>query len=280
MKVINNLVLDQERALYNLKDTLIENVKFSGPADGESALKECENIRIYSCFFNLRYPLWHVDTFELKNSEMTDKCRAAVWYSKNINIESCKLYGIKAVRECNKIKINNSYIESFEFGWKSTDISLDNTEIKGEYLFFDSSNIVLNKTKLQGKYSFQYVNNLEINDSYLDTKDAFWHAENVIVKNSVLKGEYLGWYSNNLTLINCKIIGTQPLCYCKNLKLIDCTTEQCDLAFEYSEVDANIIGSIVSIKNPLKGTIVVDSVGEVINDDQKYNCEGKIISTK
>ena len=47
MKVIKDLVLDEERALYNLKDALIENIKFDGPADGESALKECENARDY-----------------------------------------------------------------------------------------------------------------------------------------------------------------------------------------------------------------------------------------
>ena len=68
----------------------------------------------------------------------------------------------------------------------------------------------------------------------------------------------------NLTLINCKIIGTQPLCYCKNLKLINCTMEDTDLSFEYSEVEADVKGHIISVKNPKSGTITADSVGEVI----------------
>ncbi len=276
MNEIKNLILDEERALYNLKNTKIENIKFDGPADGESALKECDNVSIKNCYFNLRYPLWHVNKFELFDSEMTEKCRAAIWYSNNMMIKDCKLNGIKAVRECHDINIENTSIESFEFGWKSSNINLKNTDITGEYLFFDSRDIVFNNVHLKGKYSFQYVKNLSIKDSNLDTKDAFWHAENVVVENSVLKGEYLGWYSNNLTLINCKIIGTQPLCYCKNLRLIDCTTEACDLAFEYSEVEANIIGNIESIKNPLVGTIVVDSVNEIIKDDKKYNCCGVV----
>ena len=276
MKEIKNLILDEERALYNLSDAKVENVKFDGPADGESALKECSNVIIENCFFNLRYPLWHVDTFELSNSEMTEKCRAAIWYSKNMKINDCNLKGIKALRECQNIKITNTRIESFEFGWKSNNIKFENVDLLGEYLFFDSSNICTNNFNLQGKYSFQYVKNLEINDSYLDTKDAFWHAENVVVRNSTIKGEYLGWYSKNLTLINCKIIGTQPLCYCENLKLVDCTTESCDLAFEYSEASGNIIGSIDSVKNLLKGTIEVDAVGKIINDDVKYDCKGNI----
>ena len=276
MKVIKDLVLDEERALYNLKDALIENIKFDGPADGESALKECENINIKDCYFNLRYPLWHVNKFDLINSEMTELCRAAIWYSNDIDIKNSKLNGIKALRECSEINISESLIESFEFGWKSNNIKMDNVDIKGEYLFFDSNNIDLNNVNLKGKYSFQYVKNLNIKDSNLDTKDAFWHAENVVVENSVLKGEYLGWYSKNLTLINCEIIGTQPLCYCKNLKLINCTTKECDLAFENSEVEGNIIGSIISIKNPLSGNVIVDEVSEVIFDDVKYGCNGEV----
>ena len=118
---------------------------------------------------------------------------------------------------------------------------------------------------------------MEIENSILDTKDAFWHAKNVTVKNSVVKGEYLAWFSDGLTLINCKIIGTQPFCYCKNLKLINCETENCDLAFEYSDVEADIKGSIISIKNPRSGTIVVDNVNEIINEDSIMEVNGKII---
>ena len=277
MKIIKDLILDEERALYNLKDAYIENIKFDGPQDGESALKECDNVSIDNCYFNLRYPLWHVNKFQMLNSEMTEKCRAAIWYSNDMIIKNCKLNGIKAVRECSNIEIIDSSIESFEFGWKSNKIDLENASIIGEYLFFDSSDIKFNNVNLKGKYSFQYVKNLEINNSNLDTKDAFWHAENIVVKNSILKGEYLGWYSNNLTLIDCKIIGTQPLCYCKNLKLINCETEGCDLSFENSEVVGNIIGNIVSIKNPLSGEIIVDSVDEIIQDDIKYGCNGKVV---
>ena len=108
----------------------------------------------------------------------------------------------------------------------------------------------------------------------MDTKDAFWHSKNVTVKNSVIKGEYLGWFSEGLTLIGCKIIGTQPLCYCKGLKLIDCTMENCDLSFEYSEVDAEVKGSIDSILNPKSGTIICDGVGKVINDAPVMECSG------
>ena len=135
----------------------------------------------------------------------------------------------------------------------------------------------LDRVKMKGKYSFQYMENLEINDSYLDTKDAFWHSKNVTVRNSTVKGEYLAWFSDGLTLINCHIIGTQPLCYCKNLTLINCTMEGTDLSFEYSDVQADVKGHILSVKNPRSGRIVADSVGDVIFGDAVMECTGNVI---
>ncbi len=92
------------------------------------------------------------------------------------------------------------------------------------------------------------------------------------------EGEYLGWYSENLTLENCTITGTQPLCYCKNLRLINCRTKDCDLAFEKSDVTAEITGDIVSIKNPKSGKIIISGDYTLIDDGtQKTEC--KIIKT-
>ena len=42
----------------------------------------------------------------------------------------------------------------------------------------------------------------------------------------------------------------------------------CDLSFEKSEVDAKITTSIISIKNPLCGKIMVPSVNEIIMDEE------------
>ena len=70
-----------------------------------------------------------------------------------------------------------------------------------------------------------------------------------------------------MTFENCTIIGTQPLCYCEELKLINCTMIDCDLAFEKSDVEAEIRSSVVSIKNPRSGVITVKEVGEIIMDD-------------
>ena len=277
MEIIENKQFDEERALYNIKDSKVINCIFAGLKDGESVLKETRNIIVNNCKFSLRYPIWHAQKYELINSELDEKTRAPIWYSNDGIIENTIINGVKAVRECNNIVINYSTINSTEFGWKCSNIEMNNSELISEYVFLNSQNIKLENTNFSGKYSFQYVENLEINNCVLDTKDAFWHSKSVTVKNSIIKGEYLALFSDGLTLIDCKIIGTQPLCYCKNLKLINCETEECDLAFEYSDVEADIKGNIISIKNPKSGTIKVDSVGEIIKEDSIMDVNGKVL---
>lgn len=213
----------------------------------------------------------------MSDSTMDELTRAAIWYAKDGIIKNSRLGGIKAVRECVNIRLEHCQVESLEFGWKSQDIALIDTEITSEYLFLDSKNVTLKNVKMHGKYSFQYMENLEIENCNLDTKDAFWHSKNVTVKDSVVKGEYLGWFSDGLTLVNCKIIGTQPLCYCKNLKLINCTMEDTDLSFEYSDVEADVRGHIISVKNPKSGIITADSVGEIVREAPVMECTGEVI---
>ena len=205
---------------------------------------------------------------------MTDKCRAALWYSSNIEIYGGRMLGIKALRECTDITMKNVSVNSPEFGWKSHGIKIDDCDIESEYPFFEASGIKIANVKLTGKYSFQYTHDIVIEKSVFNTKDSFWHAKNITVRDSVINGEYLGWYSDGLTLERCKIKGTQPFCYCTNLTFIDCETEDANLAFEYSDVNATVNGNIVSVKNPRRGSITADSIGEIIiTDNSKYKCE-------
>ena len=267
---------DEERALYHLCNTDVLDCRFAGPADGESALKEARDVKIENCAFSLRYPLWHADTFRLHDSRMDELTRAPIWYAKNGIITDSDIHGIKALRECDNIRISDCTITSEEFGWKSSRITVTDSSLHAQYLFLDSRDVILDKVEMSGKYSFQYTENLTIRNSVLDTKDAFWHSKNVTVENCVVKGEYLGWFSQGLTLVNCRIVGTQPLCYCHGLTLKNCTMEGCDLAFEYSDVHATITGHVDSIKNLRSGEVIVDSVGEIITGDAVVECTGTV----
>lgn len=269
MHLISHLTMDEERALYALKDAKVEKCRFEGPADGESALKECRRVVIEDCDFALRYPLWHADDAQIMSSRMTDTCRAALWYDNRLTVRDSVMNGIKALRECRDVTIEGGSAASTEFGWKCVNVNIRRFDLTSEYPFLMTERMEITGLHLKGKYSFQYVRDAVIRDSVLDTKDAFWHSENVTVMDSVVNGEYLAWYSKNLRLIRCRITGTQPLCYCEGLELIDCTMEKTDLAFENSEVEATVIGGIDSVKNPVHGHIRAGHIGELILDENR-----------
>lgn len=273
MEIIQNKIFDEERALYGSRGLRAEDCRFDGPADGESALKESRDIEVSRCFFNLRYPFWHDDRLKISESEMTELCRAALWYSRDIEIVDSKLHGIKALRECGRVKMKGCDVISPEFGWSVQGIQMEDCSVQGEYFMMRSDHLDFHNVELKGKYSFQYIQDSVFENCNFDTKDAFWHAKNVTVRNSVVKGEYLAWYCENVTFENCRIIGTQPLCYCKNLRMVNCEMVETDLSFEKSEVEAVLTVKIDSIKNPRSGHIYVPEVVEIIMDDKEARGE-------
>lgn len=275
MEIITNKTFDEERALYNAHGLLAQDCAFDGPADGESAFKEGQDIEARRCFFNLRYPFWHDKGARIHDSELTPLCRAALWYSEDLEITGSKLHGIKALRECSRVSMQGCDIVSPEFGWSTDTIRMEDCTAESEYFMMRSSHLTFRNVRMKGKYSFQYIQDAVFEHCDFDTKDAFWHGKNITVRDSVVKGEYLAWYSEDLTFERCKIIGTQPLCYCKNLRLIDCEMVDTDLSFERSEVEATLTAPIHSIKNPLSGHIYVPAVGEIIRDLEQ--AKGEII---
>ena len=275
--IIANQTFDEERALYASNGIVINDCRFAGPADGESALKESSNVEVNACCFDLRYPFWHNNILKINDSEMTANCRAALWYTHNVDIVNTKMHGIKALRECSNITITGSDIVSPEFGCYVKDITMKDSVAESEYFMMKSDRLTFDNVTLKGKYSFQYITDSVVENCRFDTKDAFWHAKNVTIRNSVIKGEYLAWYCENVTFENCTIIGTQPLCYCKNLRLVNCEMLEADFAFEKSDVEAEITTPVISIKNPASGTIKVPEVSEIIMDDP--NAKGRIIIT-
>lgn len=276
-KIIKNQTFGQERALYGSENIKLVGVAFDGEEDGESALKECKSVVAQNCFFNLRYPLWHDSGATLTDCEMTENCRAALWYCGDVIIKNSKLFGIKAVRECNNVRVDGCKIVSPEFGWRTNKISFNNCTVQSEYFLLFASEVSLNDTAFTGKYSFQYVQGGVVENCTLNTKDAFWHAKGVRIKNCKVSGEYLAWYSEDLVFENCEIYGTQPFCYCKNLTLINCSMHGCDLAFEKSEVNATVTTKIDSVKNPYVGKVCAPEIGEIILTDKNAKAKIEIV---
>ena len=177
MDIIENRTFDVERALYGRRGLVAKNCAFDGPADGESAFKECENIVAEKCFFNLRYPFWHDHGLTIRDSEMTEGCRAALWYSDHIEITGSRLHGVKALRECGDAVLRGCDIVSPEFGWSARRVRMEDCDARGEYFMLRATGLSFENVRLRGKYSFQYIENSTFENCRFDTKDAFWHAK-------------------------------------------------------------------------------------------------------
>ncbi len=269
-KNINNKFFEGERPLFATNNIRLENVKFY---PGESALKECNNVEVWKSEFMCKYPFWHNNNTVIEDCLFTAYSRAAIWYSQNVRMINTRVEAPKMFREIDNLSLENVKLTNAgETMWNCRDIKLRKVDARnGDYIFMNGVNIDIDGFYLQGNYSFQDAKNVVIRNAHLDSKDAFWKTENVTVYDSEINGEYLGWHSKNLRLVNCRISGTQPLCYCTNLVMENCTlAEDCNLAFEYSTLEAVVNSPIVSIKNPAGGFIIADQIGEVIIDE---NCK-------
>lgn len=280
MKEIKNTEFGGERPLFAEHDLLLENVTIHA---GESALKECSHIEAVKCRFEGKYPFWHVDGFIIRDCLFTEGARAALWYSRNLEMTDTLVEAPKMFRDMVNLRVEKVRIPNAqETLWHCKNVVLKDVELaKADYLFMHSENIFISDYRQQGNYSFQYCKNIEIHNADIDSKDAFWNTEDVTVYDSKIDGEYLGWHSKRLRLVNCHIGGTQPLCYCTDLILENCTfAEDADLAFEYSTVNADIKGTVVSVKNPASGKIKADHIGEIIIDKNIKQPADCIIETK
>ena len=266
MKLIQDTVFGGERPLYTEKDLCLRNVVIE---DGESALKETADIVAEHCEFKGKYPFWECDGFIIKDCIFREGARAALWYSRGCKMTDTLVEAPKMFRDIEGVELRNvRFPNALETFWNCKDIKLRDVEVeKGDYIYMGSSDIDIDGYRQLGNYSFQYTKRVMIRNAYLETKDGFWETEDVTVYDSEIHGEYLGWYSKRLRLVRCHITGTQPLCYCDDLVLEDCTFgEDADLAFEYSSVNATLLGSITSVKNPRSGRIIADGYGEIILD--------------
>jgi hypothetical protein len=132
----------------------------------------------------------------------------------------------------------------------------------------NTENVTAENFSLDGNYAFDGAKNVTVRRAKLISKDAFWNAENIEVYDSVIIGEYLGWNSKNVRFVNCTIESNQGLCYMDKVELVNCTLVNTDLAFELSDVNAEIISDVVSVKNPKSGKITAKSIGEIILDKE------------
>ena len=250
---------------------------------GESALKCTAGIVAERCRFEGKYPFWHTDGFRVVDCEFTPGARAALWYSRDLEMSHTRVDAPKMFREMDNLRLEDVRIpDAQETLWGCRNVTLRDVEVaNADYLFMHSSDIDIDGYRQQGNYSFQYCRNVVIRNAVIDSKDAFWETDNVTIYDSEITGEYLGWHSRNLKLVRCKINGTQPLCYAHGLVMEDCVMgDECDLAFEDSDFTATVRSAIVSVKNPRSGSLKALAIGEVIKDKNVLAPDDCVIETE
>lgn len=267
-----------ERALFMAQDRHVKNSVFE---DGESPLKHSKHIEVEGSQFKWKYPLWYSEDIIVKNCTFFEMGRAGIWYTKNISVSDCEYIAPKGFRRCDGVIITNvNFPNAAETLWQCRNVRMKNVTAKGDYLAMNCEDMEIENLDLDGNYSFDGARNITIRNSRLMSKDAFWNSENITAENCYISGEYLGWNSKNLTLINCTIESLQGLCFCENLTLINCRLVNTTLAFEYSTVNADIIGTVDSIKNPSGGVIKCDGIGELIMEEDKVDVSKTEIVSK
>ena len=264
-----------ERALFMLKDAYLEGVTFY---DGESPLKESDNLEIVNCTFKWKYPIWYANNIIVKDSYLDSAARSGIWYTNHIEMSNCLIDAPKTFRRGSFITLKNCRLNNAaETFWSCKNISLNNVYARGDYFMMNIDGAEISNLTLDGNYFLDGAKNVVVKDSILNSKDSFWNTENVTAINCKIVGEYLGWNSKNLTFINCEISSLQGLCYIKGLKLVNCKLTDTSLSFEYCEdIDAEVVDEVVSIKNPTSGVIKVKDVKELIIDENSKDLDKKV----
>ncbi len=275
---INGGVYEGERALYNLHNADITYAVFR---NGESPIKECSDISLTDCIFEWKYPIWYSKNISLKSTTLLDGARSGIWYTDGIRIEDSVIQAPKTFRRSKNIYLKGvSLSNALETMWSCDNIELHDVVIAGDYFAMNASNIVAENINIDGNYAFDGAKNVTVENARIISKDAFWNTENVRLKNCVIIGEYLGWNSKNLTLIDCYVSSNQGLCYIDNLFIRNTRLVNTDLCFELCTVDAEIVGDIVSVKNPISGRITAGSIGEIILDKDMIDPSATVIITE
>ena len=254
-----------ERALFATQGLDIREARFF---DGESPLKESTDLFINNCSFEWKYPLWYCNNVYVRDTYISPTARSGIWYTNKISMYSCKIDAPKTFRRCSDLTLSNvEILNAQETLWNCDGVLIYNSTVRGDYFGMGCEDVYVEGLRVSGNYLFDGGRDIVVKNSVLYSKDAFWNCKNVTVVDSVIVGEYLGWNSKNVKFINCDIESNQGLCYMDGVVLENCRFTNTDLAFEYSTVRADVRSHIDSVKNPISGSIVADSIGEIIHED-------------
>ena len=266
---IRQKLLGGERALFGACDLSIADTVFT---DGESPLKQSQNIDLDGCSFYWKYPLWYSKHVKARGCTWFEMARSGVWYTDDVCVEDTVFQAPKNFRRCAGVVLRDvTMTNAAETLWTCRDVRLERVTAKGDYFGMNCEDVEVDGLILDGNYCFDGARRVHIKNSRLLSKDAFWNTEDVLIEDSFIAGEYLGWNSRNMRLERCCVQSSQGMCYIDGLVMRDCKLVDTTLAFEYSRMQAEVSGRIDSVFNPAGGSIEADAIGTLILDADRVD---------
>ena len=140
MEKISNKVFGGERPLFEIHNVELDHVRITF---GESGIKECSNIVCRNCYFEGKYPLWHVKGSDIRNCYFAPGSRSAIWYSDDMHMEDCVINGPKFFREMKNLSLKNVTVnDADETFWGIDGLTLENVVLhEGTYPFMHCRNV-------------------------------------------------------------------------------------------------------------------------------------------
>lgn len=129
---ISNKYYTGERPLFNKSNLEIDKTIFG---EGESPLKESDNIRLKDSSFQWKYPLWYAKDITADNCTWAKMARAGVWYTDNILIKDTFIEAPKNFRRCKELTLSNVVMPNAEETlWNCDGVTMENVSANGDYL--------------------------------------------------------------------------------------------------------------------------------------------------
>ena len=162
---ISNKYYTGERPLFNKSNLEIDKTIFG---EGESPLKESDNIRLKDSSFQWKYPLWYAKDITADNCTWAKMARAGVWYTDNILIKDTFIEAPKNFRRCKELTLSNIVMPN---------VTVYDSYISGEYLGWNSKNLTLINCTIESLQGMCYIDNLVMkNCTLINTTLAFEYS--------------------------------------------------------------------------------------------------------
>ena len=90
-------------------------------------MNECARVEAVDCRFEGKYPFWHNDGFVVRHCLFTEGARAALWYSRHLQMSDTLVEAPKMFREMDHIEIENVTMnDADEVFWRCNNIRFKN----------------------------------------------------------------------------------------------------------------------------------------------------------